>query len=222
MDPITLEAKERPVGAREARAARLEGQVPAVIYGRHMEPVHFSVPVLTMQRLISSGELARVEIKVGKESWDAILKQVDFDPITDIPRHADFQALTKGEAITVTIPFQFHGIPVGKKEGGDVHIAMHDVEIRSLPQHIPSHIDVDISELNIGDTIHVSELAIENVEFVSGEERTIVTVVPPRVTAEDIAEEEALEAAAAEAEEEAIEGAEGEEGEGEGEEKEQE
>jgi large subunit ribosomal protein L25 len=184
MDVITLEVQPRQTGSKHARASRKSNEVPAVLYGRHLEPVHFTVQELTLQRLVESGELSRVEIKLEDGSYDAILKSVDFDPITDRPRHADFQALTKGEMITVTVPVQLHGTPVGLKEGGDIQVVTNEVEVRCVPNDIPSHIDVDISNMAIGDTIHLSDVTIEGVEIITPGDRTIVTVVPPRVVAE--------------------------------------
>lgn len=190
MDTITLEAQPREVGGKQARALRREGQVPCVLYGHHTEPVHFHLPVLTIARLVHSSETHRVTISVSGEEYDCILKEVNFHPITDDPRHADFQALTAGEALTLTVPIHFEGTPVGQTEGGDTQYVMHEIEVRCLPKDIPDHISIDISHLSVGDSMHVSDLEMENVTFETSPERTIVTVVPPRLLELEGEEEE--------------------------------
>lgn len=221
MDILTLDAQPRGTGTRNARAIRREGRVPCVLYGPHVEPVHFQVPVLSLYPLIYTTETHRVTVQVDGDQWDCILKEMEYHPVTDQPIHADFQVLQKGEKITLTVPVRFHGTPVGQAdEGGDVQYAVHDLEVTCLPDDIPSYIDVDISALHIGDSIHVSDLDVPNVEFSAEPEQTLVTVVPPRLEEEpEVAlEEELPEGAAAEG----LEGAPEEEAAEAGEEKEEE
>ena len=210
MDAITLEAKPRDVGKKSARRIRRAGNVPCVLYGHRTEPIAFELPELSVKALIYTTETHVVNIKVDGKQWNCIMKSADLHPVTDRPIHADFQVLEKGEKITLMVPIQFHGTPVGQRDGGDTQIVVHEIEVRCLPQDIPSHIDVDISELAIGDSIHIEDLDTEGMELLGRAEQTIVTVLQPRV-----AEAEVTTAAPAVAEEE---GAEGEEAEGEEEE----
>lgn len=82
--------------------------------------------------------------------------------------------------VTLIVPVRFHGTPLGQKEGGNTQVVLHEVEVRCLPKDIPSHIDVDISALTIGDAIHVEDLSVEGGELLGRPEQTVVTVVPPR------------------------------------------
>lgn len=190
MDVLTIEAKRREPGKSAARAARRAGEVPCVLYGPKFENVPFQVPVLSLKPLIFTSETHRVELSVDGKKWSCILKDIDFHPVKDIPIHADFQVLVKGSKITLMVPVQYHGVPVGQVEdGGDTQTIEHELEVTCLPDNIPSHIDVDISHLRIGDSIHIGDVKIEGVDFSASDERTIVTVVAPRVEIEPEVEE---------------------------------
>lgn len=190
MDVIEIEAKERQPGKKHARAARRAGEVPCVLYGRHVDAVSFQVPELSLRPLIYTSETHRVLIKVDGNEWECILKDVVMHPVTDRPRHADFQVLQQGEKITLTVPIQYHGTPIGQSDGGDTQVIMNEIEVSCLPKDIPSHIDLDISGLAIGDALHVSDIQAEGLEFGSAPRQTLVTVVPPR-TEEELEELEA-------------------------------
>lgn len=191
MDVITLNAQSRTLGSSAARAARRAGEVPCVLYGPHQEPVHFQVPVLDLRPLIYTAETHRVSVKVEGESYDCIARQVDFDPVTDVPTHVDFYALTAGEEVTMTIPVALVGESVGVRDGGILSQVLNDLEIRCLPKHIPSQIEVDITQLQIGDSIHVSSLDLENVTVLTDESQTILTISAPvaEVEQESVVEE---------------------------------
>ncbi|GIV59875.1 MAG: hypothetical protein KatS3mg043_0964 [Rhodothermaceae bacterium] len=192
MDVITLEAKPRPVGARTARTLRRNGQVPCILYGHNVEPVAFAVPELALRPLVHTDEFHQVEVRLDGKTWRCIMKAIDFHPVTDRPVHADFQVLQAGEKVTVTVPIQFHGTPKGQKDGGVPRAILHEVEIVCLPEDIPSHIDVDVSGLGIGDVLHIGDLDMPGIEFHTAPEQTIYLVTAPRVVAEGAAEEEGL------------------------------
>jgi large subunit ribosomal protein L25 len=189
MDTITLKGEPRETGTRKARAVRREGNVPCVLYGQHDEPVAFQVHELELHPLIYTDETHVVSVNVEGKAYDCVMKQVEFHPVTDRPIHADFQVLTAGEAITLTVPVQYHGTPVGQTEGGDTQVILHEMQVRCLPKDIPSHIDVEISHLNIGDSIHVSDLDPGKLEFLAPERQTMVTVVAPKIVAADVDED---------------------------------
>jgi len=191
MDAIKIQGTPRGTGKSAARALRREGRVPCVLYGARVDSVAFATEVNALNPLIYTDETPIVQVEVEGETYDCVMKEVTFDPVRDIVRHADFQVLTAGEAITITVPIQFTGTPVGQLNGGDTQTLIHDLVVRCLPKDIPSSVDIDISHLDIGDTIHVRDLKIEGVSFVTLEDQTIVTVVAPRVDAALLEEEEA-------------------------------
>jgi len=187
MDVITLEAKPRALGTAAAKAVRREGEVPCVLYGPHQEPVHFRVPVLALRGLIYTSEAHRVTLSLDGETYDCILKNITYHPVTDVPSHVDFYALTAGEALNVTVPILLVGTPEGVKAGGTMAQPLNEVEVRCLPKDIPGHVEIDVSALEIGDSLHVSDLTVEGVEVVTDAARTIVTIAAP--TAEPVEEE---------------------------------
>ena len=204
MNILKMEGLERSAGKKAAREVRNADRVPCVLYGRGQEPVHFQLEKLAMRSLIYTDELHRIELTVGKESFDCVVRDVDFHPITDEPIHADFLALTAGQTIKLSVPIQYTGKSIGQTEGGDVEFLLSELEIQCLPKDIPENIEVDITDLNIGDTLHVSDLNLGDIDILTPDRQSLVTVVAPRVEAEP--EAEALEG------EEPAEGAEAAEG----------
>ncbi len=192
MENLTIDAQPRNAGKGASRAVRRQGNVPCVLYGSNAEPVVFQVTELALKPLIYTAETHIVNIEVGSDSWECILKDVAFHPVSDRPMHADFQVLEKGQVITLSVPVNYVGTPKGKSEGGVINIVLNELEIRVLPKDIPSQIDVDISDLGIGDTVHIGDLEIEGVDFSGTAEQTLVTIVQPRREEEEEEEEDVL------------------------------
>ncbi len=176
---MTLDARSRETGKKAARRVRRDGHVPCVLYGAHIDPVHLQVEALPLKRLAFGRSANQVQITMDGQEWNCVLKDVDLHPVTDDPIHADFQALTEGERITITVPLRFIGTPVGQKEGGDTQHVLTQLTVSCLPKDIPGQIEVDISGLQIGEAFHVSDLALENVEIEMNPQQTLVTVVAP-------------------------------------------
>ncbi len=215
MDTVTIEAKPRDTGKSATRELRRQDSIPCVIYGRGADTVTFQVTARALDSLVFTDERYRVEIRLGKQSYDCILKEVDFHPVLNKPIHADFQLLRAGERIELSVPVQYVGTSKGQQEGGDVQYLLHEIEIEALPKDIPDHITVDITDLGIGDTIHVSDLESEGVEFVTPGAQSVVTCFVRKVELEPVEEGvEEIEGELVEGEEgEGAEGAESKEGE---------
>ena len=206
MDVITIAAKPRELGKKASRITRNEGRVPCVLYGRSIDSVHFSMDGLELHKLVFTDELHRLQVDLEGESYDCILKSVDLDPVRNEPVHADFQALVAGEAIELNVPISYVGEPIGHKNGGDVQYIIHELTVSCLPVNIPDSLEVNIEALDIGDSLHVSDLSFDNVEIMTPERQTVVSVTAKRV--EEEPEEEDLLGEGIEGE--AEEGAEGE------------
>ncbi len=196
MDTIKLEASPRVPGKGNARAARRAAEVPCVLYGHGFEPVTFQVPELSLRSLIYTAETHRVELSVEGEQYDCILKEMRFHPVSDRPFHADFQVLRRGEVITLMVPVKYHGKPIGVREGGEMQTPTTELEVTCLPKDIPSHIDVDVSGLAIGDAVFLRDLDVPGVAFSAGEDTMLVSVHAARkAEVEEGAEAEAAETA---------------------------
>ncbi len=211
MDIITLDAQARDTGKKATSALRRNDMVPCVLYGHGIEPVHFGVQTVALNPLIYTHEAHRVSVELKGKKWDCVLKNVDFDPLSDKPRHADFQVLIEGEKVRLTVPIEFTGVPAGQEEGGVTEMILTELDVLCLPKDMRSSVEVDISGLHIGDAIHVEDLAFEGLEFLVSGDQTVVAVQGQMAELEEEVEE---------AEEELLEGEEGEvvdEAEGEGE-----
>lgn len=184
MDVIKLEAKPRTPGKGPARAARRNEEVPCILYGHSQEPVAFQVGELDLRPLIYTDEFHRVEVTVEGQSYDCILKHVDFHPTSDRPHHADFQVLQAGEKITLTVPLQISGLSLGQRNGGRPVARMNEIEITCLPKDIPDHFEIDVTNVDIGDAIHLDQLADDKFEFSLPLEATLFFVQAPRVEEE--------------------------------------
>jgi large subunit ribosomal protein L25 len=136
------------------------------------------------------------QVEMDGNTWHCILKDYDLHPLTDRPLHADFQALEEGDTVTLTVPVHYAGIPIGQQNGGDTQQIARELTISVLPGNIPSQIEVDISELAIGDSLHVYDLETDY-EIKTSKNQTLVTVVAPQIETAPTteAEEEAEEAA---------------------------
>ena len=203
-----------PGGSREARRLRSEGLVPAVLYGKKKES-HVLVDELEFMRTIGHAiGSGMIDIELEGEKQTVLIKEVQWDALTDRPIHIDFMRVSMDDMVTVPVPVHLINSPVGVSIGGGVlDHHMHEVLIRVKASDIPSGIVVDVSDLDLGDSIHVSDLEIpEGAEAESNPEAVVVSVLTPTILKVAVEEEE-LEEALAEGEEpaEGEEAAEGEE-----------
>lgn len=221
MAVIQLNGKRREVigkgGARKARAA---GQIPGVIYGHGETPMAVTVDgreFSTAMRTHKGGN-AIVNLKVDGGEFTALVRDAQVDPLSRAIVHLDFQHISLTETIEVEVPVHPVGIAIGVKDGGGIlELITRQLEVRCLPTAIPAAIDVDVTALAIGASIHVSDIQAEGFTILTDPETTVLTVVAPTVEEAPAAAEGEV-AAAAPAEPEVV-GAKGKKEEGEAEKK---
>jgi large subunit ribosomal protein L25 len=186
MEKTTLKASERKEFSKSAiRKIRNEGTTPGVFYSKHEPPIHFDVADKAINPLVFTSKTHLISLEIeGHEGYECIIKDIQFDPVTDRVIHFDLLGLTKGEKIVLEVPVQLVGTPVGVKEGGIIQHVMHKLEVECLPRNIPEHIVVDVSELKLGDSIHIGDLQIEEVDFIDPKESLIVQVTHPKIKEE--------------------------------------
>jgi large subunit ribosomal protein L25 len=222
---VELEGKVRETGRKAAEALRDAMRVPAVVYGPEIDDnIHFSVDELELEKILAESKRQILEIKINGETHKTLLKDIEFHPLTDRPVHVDFYALSDDHKVTLSVPIRLEGTPVGVTEGGGrIFQPMHILRIRVTPDRIPGAYTVDISELEIGDSLHVRDLELEGIIPLDDLGRTLVTIRPPKSEAlltsslitEEPSEEELEEGEEALEEGEVAEGEEGEAAEGE-------
>jgi large subunit ribosomal protein L25 len=212
MDQVTLRTEPRPErGTRPAKRLRRTGQVPAVVYGRGIDPLTVSVSSRELYSALTTEAGLNALISLEGEGTDPILtvaREIQRDPVRGDITHVDLVKVSLDVAIQAEVSIDFFGTPTGVLEdGGFVETIETTVLVEALPTEIPSSIPVAIEDLQVGDTLKVSDLpAVEGVTYLDEEDRPLLTVIIPRVVEEEV-EEELLEG-------EELEGEEGEEGEG--------
>jgi large subunit ribosomal protein L25 len=191
---IEAEARER-AGKGAARATRRQGKVPAVIYGARQAPTLIALdPRTVLRELNQGGWRSRLyEIKVNGTPTRALIRDVQFHPLTDAPEHVDFQRLAAGEKIRVAVAVHFanEGISVGIKRGGMLNVVRHTVECYCDPENVPAHFDADLAGLDINDNVRWSDLkGTEGIRAtITDRDFVIATVAPPTKMAEPAAAE---------------------------------
>ncbi|HON84216.1 MAG TPA: 50S ribosomal protein L25 [Caldisericia bacterium] len=195
MKRVSLKVMKRDTMKKsDLRKLRENDLVPGVIYGEGLEDnILISVPLKNITNLIrlESEEdfLVELEIEKSKKKFIAVLQDEQFNPITDEVTHIDFYSVSLEKSITSKVPIHFIGEPIGAKEGGVLFRTLYEVELEAKPLDLPSFIEVNISDLKIGDSIHISDLEISpNVKILHNPDETIVTVSTP--TKEEVKVEE--------------------------------
>lgn len=180
MNTISLEAQPRTeVGKKATKALRREKQVPCVLYGGE-KTVSFSAPALSFAPLIFTPNFNVVDLKVGADSFKAVLKEAQFHPVTDEILHIDFMELVDDKKIIVEIPLKFEGLAAGVREGGKLMVQMRKLRVKTLPKDFLSELKVDVTELELGRSIKVGSVEFENIEILNNPNLPMVSVEIPR------------------------------------------
>src|SRR6056297_1719044 len=178
MERQTLEAFERK-DLKKGAAGRLRrsGKIPAVMYGSK-KPVSLAVLHSEFEKKFHTvSENTIISLELGKKKHDVLVKDYQEDIIRGFITHIDFYEIEKGKILRTNIPVELIGVSPGVKEGGLLEERLHEIEVECLPQDIPETFKVNIDVLNIGDTVHVSELDIpQGVKVLNMEDQVLVTI----------------------------------------------
>lgn len=205
--------KREGTGKGPNRRLRSEGLVPAVVYGSEIDPISIKINYRDLYRGMHGKSLSTIiNLDIdGSDKRTVLIRDLQKDPVTGDLLHIDFQNISLDKPITTTVPIRTVGVADGVKNfGGIVSMVRREIEVSCLPADIPEEAVLNIEELGVGDSLHVSDIELENVEILTDPKRTIVSIVAPTVVKEKtVAEGEEGE------EGEGVEGAEGEGEEGE-------
>jgi len=185
-----LEVQQRDTfGKQSARDLRRKGGVPAVLYGRAQDTVSIQLNARAFNQFLRTyGENVVINMVIGDaESETVVIKEIQRHPVEKQKLiHADFIRISLDEPVTSAVPVVLEGTPQGIQEGGVLEFPLRHITIHCLPMRMPTDISVDVSELDIGDSIHISDLSLdEELEILDDLERTIATVSQPRVQLEE-------------------------------------
>jgi large subunit ribosomal protein L25 len=199
MDQVQLKAFRRETGKKSAKETRQKGLVPGVFYVKGEEPIALAAHPLALRPIIYTAHSKLISLQFDGDSAakSCILKDATFDPVTDKLLHFDLQGIS-GDKITVEVPVTTTGNAAGILQGGIVLHNLHKVVVHCDPHNIPDSIVVDITNLGLGKSIHLSDIPAVSFHFDAPLETVVVSVVAPRVSATGQAEQTAESASEAE------------------------
>ena len=190
MKSITINGSKREsVGKKATKALRNAGQVPCVLYGGD-QPVHFSAEELAFSKLIYTPNAHTVVIALGDTSYNAVLQDIQFHPVTENILHIDFYQLFDNKEIAMDIPVVLTGNSIGVRAGGVLRRNRRKLRIKALPTNLPDFIEVDISNLRIGNKVYVSQLPSEDYKFLHSDNTVVCQVKQSRVSLAELEDDE--------------------------------
>ncbi len=190
---VSLAAVRRDTtGKGPARQMRMKGHVPAVVYGRGRDTESLSVSVAEIDKLLATHATGStiIDLDIEGSPVKVLIRELQRHPVERNIMHLDFYEIHEGETVTVTVPIHIEGIPDGvRNAGGTLDQVLREVQIAVLPRNIPEWVGLDVDALTIGQSLHVSDLAIENAKILTDAGMTICVVIAPRVEEEPVAAE---------------------------------
>ena len=211
MKTIAISAEKRSeLGKKSTRDLRKDNHVPCVMYGG-AEVIHFHAHENDFRHIVYTPSAFIVEVDLDGKKHKAVMHELQFHPVTDKLYHIDFVEVFDDKPVTVEVPIKLVGAAIGLKDGGKPRQRRRVLKVRGLVQHLPDELDIDVTDIAIGDVIKIGDLSYENLEILDPSRSMIFAVVSSRISKGmemGEAEAEAEEAAEAAAEAAAVEGGE--------------
>ena len=190
MKTVSLSGSLREnVGKKDAKKNRREGKVPCVLYGGK-EQLHFQMEERTFTNIVFTPEVYILKISIDGKEYSAILQDIQYHPVTDIILHADFLEILPGKNISIGVPLKLKGTSVGVLQGGKLIQKLRKIRVKGLIDDLPEIIEIDITELGIGDSTKIRDLELDKLELLDPANSVIVRVRTARVIEEEVEEEE--------------------------------
>ena len=193
MKSFALSSEAREVNKIANRALRNQGKVPCVLYGGEKQ-VYFSTSENDLNKLVNTPNVYICTVTVeGGESFQAILQDIQFHPVTDRILHVDFLQVFDDKEVTLNIPVNFIGTPIGVRNGGNLIVRRRNIKTRAIPANLPDAIEIDIEKIKIGKLISIGDIRSDKYTFLAADEAVVVGVKMARgaVDEEEEADEEA-------------------------------
>ena len=179
------------LGKKFAKQLRKDNHVPCVLYGGKEDPIHFYAHSNEFRKIVYTPNVYLVDIVVGDNQYKSIMGDIQFHPVTDHILHIDFLRIFDNQPITINIPIMISGNSIGVRNGGRLALNMRRVLIEALENHLPENVEIDITDLKIGQSVRILDLSRENITFLNNPNDVIVAVKTARAA---IVEEEIEEA----------------------------
>ena len=185
MNTITIEGQLRTdFGKAATRQLRSEEKVPGVIYGGAKE-INFSAPGTAFKDIVYTPDFMLAEVKVDGASYHCVLKDLQFDKVSDQLIHVDFLELVEDKKVTVTVPLKFTGVPAGVKAGGKLVTKMKSIKVKTLPKYLRENIELDITNLELNENLRVQDIKADNMEVLNSPRIPIASVTMTRQLKQD-------------------------------------
>jgi large subunit ribosomal protein L25 len=180
MKTITIEGQLRTeLGKGATRQLRSQDKVPGVIYGGAKE-INFSAPAMAFKSLVYTPDFQFAEIKLNGDTYRCILKDLQFDKVTDKLIHVDLLELVEDKKVIASIPLKFVGSPVGVKDGGKLHIKMKALKVKTYPKYLRENINVNIDNLELNGNVRVEDVQVEHYEIMNSPRIPVASVTLTR------------------------------------------
>jgi len=200
-DTVTIQATKREQSGKGfARSLRRSEKIPAVVYGHGYKPVSITLDGIVLNKIFKPGRENAAEFQIINLQIDSdgaqtetkvMIKEIQRHPLQQHIEHVDFFAVKMDEPVVASVHIRLHGKPEGVKLGGILRHILREIEVKSLPADIPSHLDLEIGHLLVGDAIHVSDLDVpENVQVLTDLSAAVVNIMMPSVIKDDEEEEQ--------------------------------
>lgn len=187
MQSVNIEAVMRKPGKNAARKLKEEGYIPAILYGKGMESIPLAIQNNRLREIIQKhGRNVLLNVIVNGSTHNAIIKDIQENTLKGNVVHVDFQRVSMYEKIEATVPLKFEGIGVVESRGGIVQHQLWEINVESLPDNMPEEIVVDLSNLKIGDTLYIKDLAVpDGVEKTDDPDEVVLFVLAPKAAEEE-------------------------------------
>ncbi len=180
MKTITIEGQLRTESGKKAtRHLRSQQHVPGVIYGGKKE-INFSAAATAFKDIVYTSEFMLADVKIDGNTYRCILKDLQFNKVSDLLIHVDFLELVDDKKVIASLPLKFVGTPAGVKEGGKLVTKMKSFKVKTLPKYLREHIEVDINKLELNENIRVEDVKLENMEVLNSPRIPIASVTMTR------------------------------------------
>jgi large subunit ribosomal protein L25 len=185
MKSLTIKGTRRNEISKQAvKQLRGQGKVPCVLYGGK-ENVHFASPILDFKNLVYTDHVHTVQLSIDGADYNAVMKDIQFHPITDRIIHIDFLEIHPDNEVVIDIPVKVKGTSIGVKEGGRLIQKLRKLKISALMDKLPDNIEIDITPMNIGDSVRVGDLKKDGVTFLDASNNIVVGVRVTRAVVEE-------------------------------------
>ncbi len=190
MKTVSLSGSPREnVGKKDASKVRSEGRVPCVVYGGESQ-THFSVDQVAFSKFVFTPDVFRFELEIDGKKVDAILKDLQFDPVTDQVIHADFLEIIEGKAVKMELPVRITGNAIGVRNGGRLATNFRRIKVNGMPADFPDVVSLDITKLRIGQSLRIKDIELPGVSILHNPQSVVVAIKNARGAVDEGEEED--------------------------------